>query len=619
VSVSVPPYKFGDFELDPSRFELLRNGKSVKLERIPMELLILLAEREGTVVSRQEIVQRLWGNDVFVDTEHGINTAIRKVRSALRDGAERPRFVQTVTGKGYRFVGEVANGGHKASEAKSWEPPSEEPAAIVPARKAERRLPVVAAVVAMVVIALAMFAVRQRLFGPSPQVQSIAVLPLVNLSGEGSQDYFADGMTDELITMMAKNSTLRVVSRTSVMQYKNARRPLREIAKELGADAILEGSLKRDGNRLHMTVQLIYAPTDTHLWANSYDRDGDQVSTLPSEVSLAVAARLKAESMTTAAQRYVNPEAHDAYLRGRYFWYATDFDRSREYMEKAVELQPDYATAWSGLADALAVLAVVGRVPSSQVRSPAEAASRKALELEPALPEAHNTAGAINLFFGWNWKVADAESSRAIALDPNLAELHHLRCYVLTALGRLDEAVQEQKKAADLAPFQHPFGMAVALVNARRYDAALEELRLRKEAQPGDVQIRSQLARVYRLKGMDKESAMETADLYALAGNAQAAAAVRDAFRRGGIKAVAQWNLSKMKADAKQHYVSPLLLARAYAQLQMKEETLASLEAAYDARAPFLVFLQSDPDLDFLHGEDRYRAIVRKMGLPRAY
>jgi len=617
VSVPVTSYKFGEFELDPSRFELLRNGKSVKLERIPMELLILLAEREGAVVTRQEIVQRLWGNDVFVDTEHGINTAIRKVRSALRDDAEKPRFVQTVTGKGYRFVGEAANGSQKAT-APVAATASEERVAVVPARKAGR-LPIVVAVVVIVVVALAVFAVRQRLFSPPQQVHSIAVLPLLNLSEDRSQDYFADGMTDELITMMAKNSTLRVVSRTSVMQYKIARRPLREIAKELGADAILEGSLKRDGNRLHMTVQLIFAPTDTHLWANSYDRDADQVSTLPSEISLAVAARLKAESMATAAQRYVNPEAHDAYLRGRYFWYATDFDRSREYMEKAIELQPDYATAWSGLADALAVLAVAGRVPSSQVRSQAEAASRKALELDPTLPEAHNTAGAINLFLGWNWKVADAESSRVIALDPNLAEPHHLRCYVLTALGRLDEAVQEQKKAADLAPFQHPFGMAAALVNARRYDAALEELQLRKEAQPGDLQIRNQLSRVYRLKGMEKESAMEAAAISELAGNSRAAAAVRDAFRKGGMTAVLQWNLNNVKAEAKKRYISPLVLAHAYAQLRMREEALASLEAAYKARAPFLVFLQSDPDFDFLHGEERYRSIVRKMGLPPAH
>jgi TolB-like protein/DNA-binding winged helix-turn-helix (wHTH) protein len=267
----MPPssYKFGQFDLDCARYELRRNGRILKLERIPMELLSLLAEKDGHVVSRQEIIERLWGKDVFVDTEHGINTAIRKIRAALQEDAERPRFVQTVLGKGYRLVAEQKNG--DAWQAGSLrEVRNSKPTETIPARRRHWWL-VPAAGFALCllvggVLGFNIAGVRDRIFPPNPrtQIRSIAVLPLTNLSGDPAQDYFADGVTDELITALTKNRSLRVVSRTSTMQYKGVRRPLRDIARELGVDGILEGSLERSGNRVHMTVQLIHAPSDTH-------------------------------------------------------------------------------------------------------------------------------------------------------------------------------------------------------------------------------------------------------------------------------------------------------------------------------------------------------------------
>ena len=273
-------HKFGEFELDPSRFELRRSGRVLKLERIPRELLLLLAEKEGSVVTRQEIVDRLWGKEVFVDTEHGINTAIRKIRQALRDDPGRPRFVQTVTGKGYRFVAE--KNGHSSS-AMSAPAAAQAAAPIPPAQPAATPAdlplaiprhwfltasPLLLLVLAGSLVAFNAGGLRDRLFPASRarQIHSIAVIPLANLSGDSSQEYFADGMTDELITALAKNRNLRVVSRTSVMQYKGVNRPVRDVARELGVDGILEGSIERTANRVHMTVQLIYAPTDTHLW-----------------------------------------------------------------------------------------------------------------------------------------------------------------------------------------------------------------------------------------------------------------------------------------------------------------------------------------------------------------
>ncbi|MGH9494130.1 MAG: winged helix-turn-helix domain-containing protein, partial [Candidatus Sulfotelmatobacter sp.] len=309
-----------------------------------MELLLLLAEKQGNVVTRQEIVERLWGKDVFVDTEHGINTAIRKIRQVLRDDPEKPRFVQTVTGKGYRFIGET-NGGEPLTAAafslagsslirdpaRMWEqaPDRLGDADSLRGREAnadviEKSKPKLAMVLTLALLLAAVtltFAFRRRIFATqASRIHSIAVIPFANLSGDPAQDYFADGMTDEVITMLAKSTSLRVVSRTSAMQFKGVNRPMRDIARELGVDGILEGSIERSPNHVHMNVQLIFAATDTHLWAESYDRDAAQAVSIPAELSQTIAQQVKAATSPTKPARYINPEAHDAYLRGHYFW-----------------------------------------------------------------------------------------------------------------------------------------------------------------------------------------------------------------------------------------------------------------------------------------------------------
>jgi TolB-like protein/DNA-binding winged helix-turn-helix (wHTH) protein len=441
--MSESQYKFAEFELDSARFELLRNGRVLKLERIPMELLLLLAEKEGSVVSRQEIVDRLWGKEVFVDTEHGINTAIRKIRLALRDDPERPRFVQTVTGKGYRFVAERnATNGNASLAAPAPAPatlalaPVQPPAAptLEPASKPRTRVAAVTALILLVVagilIAVNTAGMRDRLFPASRarQIHSIAVLPLSNLSGDASQDYFADGMTDELITALAKNRNLRVVSRTSAMQYKGVSRSLPQIARELGVDGILEGSIERSANRVHMTVQLIYAPTDTHVWAQSYNRAETQALSLPEELSQTIAKQVQAQtSASPAPTRYINPEAHDAYLHGRYFWLTHSIPQTLPYFQKAIQLQPDYAAAWSGLSDTYALAGMTGDLLPQEANAKAEAAARKALELDDSLAEAHNAMCAWYLFYAWDLSRADAECRRGLELDPNSSMIHYLR------------------------------------------------------------------------------------------------------------------------------------------------------------------------------------------------
>jgi TolB-like protein/DNA-binding winged helix-turn-helix (wHTH) protein len=649
--VPIGVVKFAEFELDSGRYELRCGNRVLKLEKIPMELLTLLVEGHGQLVSRDEIVEKIWGKDVFLDTEHGINTAIRKIRHVLEDDPEQPRFVQTVTGKGYRFIAaatsidHVGNGGDGARERVAlFTPPlpAETPLGnaeigrsgegIEPVKPVVRRsrwpiaalVVVVLAGVIVVLVTMNSSSTREGLFTRSvkPQIHSLAVLPLENLSGDPAQEYFADGMTDEVITMLAKNTGLRVVSRTSVMQYKKVHRPLADVARELGVDGILEGSVERSGNRVHINAQLIYAPKDMHLWAESYDRDLKDLTSLQSDLAQDIARQV---GLTTAAigrpERHINPEAHDAYLLGRYYWFAEtdEYEKSRGYFQKAIDLQPDYAAAWSGLADSYALGAVAGRLPPEAVMPQAEAAAKKALELDDLDGEAHKSMAAIQLFYRWDWRAAERESARALELNPNFAEGHHLRAYVLRCLNRLDEAVQEERKTMELDPFAKPFVLGFALIRARQFGAALNEARIRSDAQPNNAGLHQLLSYAYFFNGMEKESEEESERYLQLAGEKDRLAEQVQVYRHGGFRAVLAWRVDKLKRTAAKQYVSPSDFADAYAELGRKEETIRYLEESYRERSPHLGFLQSDPNFDFLHSDPRYRAIIKKMGLPPNY
>jgi len=630
-------YRFAEFQLDCASFELRRQGRAQKserisLERIPMELLILLVERQGSVVTRQEIVDRLWGKDVFVDTEHGINTAMRKIRQALKDNPEQPRFILTVTGKGYRFVaGENDNQRSAASSETPTVIPEREPrpsgsdvpergpdAVVMPAVQSNRAKLAIVIAICVVVAAILISFLRHRIVraNQASQIHSIAVIPLANLSGAAAQDYFADGMTDELITALAKNRNLRIVSRTSAMQYKGVKRPLPDIARELNVDGILEGSVSRVGNRVHTTVQLIHAPSDTHICAESYDRDLSEVIFLPEELSQTIAKEVKAAVSPPTRQRSISPEAHDAYLQGLYFWYRGDFDHSKQYFQKAIDLQPDYAAAWAGLGDSYGVRAG-GDTPPQAAFAKNEEYSRKALELDDSVAEAHNSMAALYLFHAWDWNRAEAEAQRAIELNPNLAAAHHLRSYILFALNRNAEALQEQKQATEIDPFAQPWHLGRAYLYLRQYDAAINELSARAAVQKVDG-IEFILSDAYRFKGMNKEAARHLELGFLAEDDQHYAEAVRRAFDQGGYRAVAEWLLRRDQDKAREEYVSPFFLALDYARLERKDDTLHFLESAFQERSPEMVFLEKRPHFDFLHFDLRFQALVRKVGLPAA-
>ena len=629
-------YEFFEFRLDCGRFELLRKGRPLRLERKPLELLILLVSRQGQLVTRAEIAERLWSSEVFVDTEHGINTAIRKLRHLLHDEPDDPHFIQTATGMGYRFVAALTAVEAPQPEAVSIpaslpvpddQPETPDAAIEAPAAHAasSRLFWIVLCTCTAVFIAILALTIGPRPLAArllrretAPVIASLAVLPLDNLSGDSGQDYFADGMTDELITMLAKNSTLRVTSRTSVMQYKRVHRPLRDIARELGVDGILEGSISRSGDRVHMTLQFIRADTDTHLWAESYDRGSSDVAALPGEAARDIANRLHRSLASNTPVRYVNPSAHDAYLQGRYLWWAGDIDASFPYFKKATELQPDYALAWFGLSSYYGAAAMFGRLDPRQALPQEDFTSQKCLELNPSASECHLATGADEFFSKWNFEEALRETSRAIELDPKSAEAYELRSIILRALNRHEESIQAWKTSDELNPAD-PWGFAMALLTARRYDDALTNLQQRVVAMPRDPLMQLLLAAIYRGKGMDKDSIQCLEKYYSYAEGPASADSLHRAFQRGGVKATVEWQIKFVKARAASHYVSPVDLAELYAQLGNREETLALLEQAFRQRAPGLLWIQGHSAYDFLHGDPRYRSLIQRIGLPDAY
>jgi tetratricopeptide (TPR) repeat protein len=301
---------------------------------------------------------------------------------------------------------------------------------------------------------------------------------------------------------------------------------------------------------------------------------------------------------------------------GRYYWFAENYPKSREYFQKAIDLQPDYAAAWAGYADTYIASAVVGEVRPETVMPQGEAAALKAVALDDSVAETHHSLAAAYLFYRWDWAAAERESARAMELNPGLAEGHHLRGYVLQVMNRTEEALQEQKRSMELDPFARPWALANGLLQARQFDAALQEALLRLTGQPGNETLHGVLLEVYVRKGMEKEAAHELEILYEIEGNHQPALAIHQAFERGGMRAVWEWRLSRLRKGSASNYISPLHLARQYARLQRKEETLRYLEKAYQDRAPWLVHIQGDASFDFLHSEPRYQAIIKKMGLP---
>src|SRR6266481_1836168 len=615
--------RFRDYQLDPDEFELSRAGHRLRLERKPMELLILLAENQGQLVKREKIIEKIWGKDLFFDTENGINNAIRKIRSALNDNAEHPLFVETALGKGYRFIAPVepvlephsspaqAPGGTRRWSVSVWR---------------LKWIPGLLAITLITAFAFDIAGIRSRVFARNvPSIHSIAVLPLENLSGDPSQEYFADGITDALITELAQFSSFRVISRTSAMHYKGSRQPLPAIARELNVDAIIEGSVTRVGNRVRINVQLLEARSDHHLWAKAYDRDTREIMSLQQDVADSIAHEIQAkltpqENLRQAQNRQVDPEAYDDYLRGLYFWHKftePGMRQAQEYFEKSVQKDPSYALGYAWLANAYGQSArFVGFQKDLMPKS--KETSQKALQLDDNVAVAHGALGWVRWAYDWDWPGAESEFKRAIQLSPGHALSHGIYARYLDSMGRFEEAIREHRIARELDPLD------LVLINdtgdhflvLREYDKAVVEYRLVLGMDPNFIDARGGLAVAYKGQGMEKESISEWEQGAMLAGAPDLAEAIKIAYVRGGYKRALKARLTyDQHRRSEGSYVSFSRFARTYAALGEKDLALQDLEKAFAERET-MAWLNVDPEWDPIRAEPRFQDLVRRAGLP---
>ena len=473
---SKPVWKFGRFELDVRSRELRLKGNRSRIQDNPLTVLLLLLERKGEVVTREELKQRLWPADTFVEADDGLNTAIRKLREVLGDSSENPIYIETIPRRGYRFIGEVLRDEETPG---SPSPVQSAVDTLTESHRNWRRMWAIASIAAVVTTAIGA-AAWFRYHARPPAVRSIAVLPFANLSGDPSQDYFADAMTEELTSDLGKISALRVISRTSAMHYKNTQKTAPEIAKELNVDGLVESSVVRSADRVRITAQLIDARGDRHLWSESYERDLQDVLALQSDVARAIAGQVRAAITPDENERLrpqpVDPRAYEAYMRGRFFvdrWTPEDSAQALRSFELAVSFDRNYALAYVGMAECF-VYGVAGIDEEDGVKRGIAAATR-ALELKPDMGEAHAMIGMLRLQRDWDFAAEEAEIKKGIALSPNYAPAHHWYSHLLIELGRFDESLVEAKKLLELDPVSPtPVGhLAYHYRAARQWDLAI--------------------------------------------------------------------------------------------------------------------------------------------------
>ena len=625
--------RFGTFEADLDARELRKSGVKIKLHGQPFELLAMLLERPSEVVLREDLRQRLWPTHTFVDFDHGVNTAVNRLREAMGDSAENPRFIETVPRRGYRFIAPVESHasvlpGSNAAVAATPSPEAGQATTQAMPRVPKRRAVVLAAaVVAITLLAgLSSSRVRQRFFGRrSPQIRSLAVLPLVNLSSDKDQDYFTDGMTEELTTDLGKISALRVISRTSAMQYKGTKKPLPEIARELNVDALIEGTVTRSGNHLRITTNLVQAFPEKHLWAKSYESQVDDVLTVQGQISEAVAREIQVqltqnEKSLLVAARPVNPEAQDLYFRGLYTFRgrdAAESEKALDYFRRAIEKDPNYAAAYAGLADVYSDW-IPGMSRPRDLMPKAKESALKALSLDETLADAHSSLGNIELFYDWDWIAAEKEFRRTMELNPNHLWAHEWHSRGLVASGRTEEAIAEAELSLrlDPSPINWDYPIWVFLL-ARRYDLALQREQETLELEPNFSFGHFEQAQIYEHTGRAREAAQEFLKADELFGmDSKKVAELKEAIAESGAEGYWKRTLENYKETARSNYVPSVLVAATCVRLNDKECALGWLEKGYEERDDLMINLKVEPVFDRLRMEPRYQELVRRVGIP---
>lgn len=629
--------KFGrDFELDPSLYELRRCGRVLKLERIPMEVLLLLVNEKGRVVGRREIADKVWGTGICLDADNSINGAIRKIRQVLRDDPEQPRFIQTVTGRGYRFIAPVATDEPKVGNSAGLEvappapdaaPPPAPPAKVRPLRR-WRLIALATAAVLIAAASVLVWSQRAARREVSQGKLRLAVLPFRNLTGDANQEYFSDGFTEEMITQLGRldPGRLAVIARTSVMYYKDGRTALRQIARDLSVQYVLEGSVRRDASDVRITAQLIQTRDQTHVWAREYDDAPKDLLAIQSEIAAEIASEIQLTlddrkpniAAALSSQQY---EAYDLYLKGRYLWSkrtAEDLQRAVDWFKQAIAADPRYARAYAGLADAYTIMSAYGYVPANAYMPQARTAALKALQLDDSLAEGHTSLALIAQNYDWDWQRAEKEYRRAIQLNSNYSTAHHWFAECLAYQGKFVEALDESERAREL----DPRSLIIAADNgaiyyfSRQYDRAISRFNSVLDVDPS-VGRAHLIIPAHVQQGRFKDALADINQWrrrvsdgpWAWAWEAYVYGRLGDSVRaRQALRQVEKANRSEALD------LAPLFTV-AYAGLGDKEKWLASLREAYRQRSNLPTSLKVDPLYDPLRSDPRFQEMLRGAGL----
>ncbi|MGA9529258.1 MAG: winged helix-turn-helix domain-containing protein [Terriglobales bacterium] len=638
--------QFGDdFELDLRSQQLRRAGRTLKLERIPTEMLVLLIEKNGELVTREQIIGRIWGEGVFLDTDNSINGAIRKIRQVLKDDPEQPRFIQTVTGRGYRFIAPVVDlpdagpitqsSGTTvdATVAVSESPPIQAPVPVAGLRNhrrlASRRGLSLLGFALLLTAALGFYLIpRSRSSAAHPAGRSmLAVLPFENFTGDASQDYFSDGLTEEMISQLGNldPAHLGVIARTSVMHYKRTQEPLTRIGQELGVQYVIEGSVRRDSDRVRITAQLIQVKDQSHIWARQYDRNLGDLLAIQAEIAQEIANEIRitlpgagrveaARAFPLTPQAY---EAYDLYLKGRFCWNkrtSDGFQQAIDYFQQAIAKDPNYARAYAGLADSYALMGGYATTPQMETMPKARAAALKALELDPNLAEAHTSLALITENFDFNWESAEKEYRRAIGLNPNYATAHHWYAEYLALMGRFDEALTESERARELDPLSLIISAdkGIILFYARRYDDAIAQFRGVQEMDPtfsrGHMVVAAYIEKkqfaeaLAALSKWDDDASWKWAWL-------------AFAYGRSGQDALARQALEKVQRRYEREHMSLDPVLWAYVGAGNHDEAFAWFDKAYVDHSNLLTSLKVNPGFDGLRADPRFQNLMRRVHL----
>ena len=632
--------RFDEFEIDLRSGELWVRGKRIRLQDQPFQVLSVLMQRRGEVVTRDELKQILWPADTFVDFDDGLNTAIWKIREALGDSAEKPLSIETIPRRGYRFLGrlaEVRPGVVPVPAEESKISPDQKNAglstldpAVLATQKSFlpthwRALLAGVAALAVFLVALVIYRSSNAKGAKQPPIKSLAVLPLTNLSGDPKQEYLADGMTEALIGRLSEIHNLRVISRTSVMRFKDTHLSVPEIARILQVDAIVEGSVIRDGSRIRVHAQLIRAATDEHFWSEAYDRELRDVFSLQSDVAQSIARKVEVtitgqEQKRLTAARSVSPEVYESYLNGRFAKSDTkaDIEESIAYFEKAIKKDPTFAPAYVGLAAAHRDLGTVfvGAPPEAE-RAKVLSAAGRALELDPALAEAHVLLAGVYQE-RWQWSEAEAEYKRALDLKPNDATAHLGFASWLSCQGRADEAVAWARRGRELDPIavSGVDDIGWILFMARRYEEAMRELRSELAVRPNDERALWNLGFVLIANGKPDE-AIPVLEKVVLASSRSPGSieVLALAYARAGRRPEALRLVDELKRRRQTSFVPAGAFINPYLGLGDYEEALAGCERAYREKSNILQFLKVHPVFDPVRDDPRFKDLLHRVGL----